>query len=138
MVVCDKFGRTWEGKKILWLRSTDSSRKALYKWVNRNGDRVLVYDKRHGMCDYRGIDIRDSRVELVPVLQKKNEEGWEEFPSTKEAVSFKKTLSFNGYVNNEVIVPVIESDGIVYDNSSDIEYDFENIYDFENTTEEIK
>ena len=138
MVVCDKFGRTWEGRNILWVRYIDSSRKALYRWVNRNGERVLLYDKRNGMCDYRGVDVRDSRVELIPVLQKKNENGWEDFPSTKEAMSFKKTLSYNGRVKSEVSVPIIEYDTMADDNLSDIEYDVDNVYDFENTIEEIK
>ena len=98
MVVYDKLGRTWQGKKIVWIKYIDSSRMALYRWVIRDGERKLVYDKKQGMCDYKGVDVRDSNIELVPALEGKDGTGWQPFPNTKEATYFKKSLTRDGFV----------------------------------------
>ena len=101
MVQPDKFGRTWKGKKIVWLRSTNCSGKALYKWITLYEDgksiRKLVYDKKNGMCDKQGYNVQETRFEIVPALEGKIEGTWERFPDSEEAYNFKKTLTFNGY-----------------------------------------
>ena len=98
MIKQDKLGRTWKGKKIVWIESINCARAALYRWVKRDGERVLIYDKRRGMCDKNGYDIREAKVDTVPVLEGEDGEGtWVRFPNTEEASCFKKSITFNGY-----------------------------------------
>lgn len=103
MVQSDKFGRTWKGRKIVWLRSVNCAREALYKWITVNEDgkkvRKLVYDKQNGMCDKYGHNVKETRIEIVPALEGKTEGTWERFPDTDDAYDFKKTLTFNGFSN---------------------------------------
>jgi hypothetical protein len=108
MVKADKFGRTWKGRKIVWLRSSNSAREALYKWITvyEDGEKVnkLVYDKKSGMCDKRGYNVRKTIIEIIPALDGKTEGSWDLFPDTNDAYDFKKTLTYNGYDNTSSIV----------------------------------
>ena len=115
MVQPDKFGRTWKGRKIVWIRSTNCSRKALYKWITVYDDgksvQKLVYDKKSGMCDKQGYSVKETQFEIVPALEGKTEGTWERFPDTEDAYNFKKTLDFNTYsAITDTIVDVNEFD----------------------------
>jgi len=103
MVKADKFGRTWKGRKIVWLRSSNCAREALYKWITlyEDGEKVnkLIYDKKNGMCNKSGYNIRKTVIEIIPALEGKTEGTWDPFPDTNDAYDFKKTLTFKGYVN---------------------------------------
>jgi hypothetical protein len=114
VVLKDKLLRTWKGHKIVWVKSINCSRKALYRWIIKDGENHLIYDKKRGMCDYRGCNVRDSKVELVPVLYGKEGKEWDFFPNTKEANTFKKTLTYNGYVEagNNILVSNFDNEYI--------------------------
>jgi len=117
----DMFGRTWNGRKIVWINLSNCSRRALYNWVVRDDKRVLVYDKKHGMYDKNGYHIKEMKIDILPALEGKDENGkpepgtWERFPETKEALSFQKSITQTGYVNQT-------------DDSSSIN-DFDDVYD---------
>lgn len=117
----DKFGRTWKGRKIAWIRSSNCATLALYKWVIKDDKRVLVYDRKRGMYDKDGYHIQEMRIDILPVLEGKDERGnpvpgtWERFPDTKEAVAFQKSITKTNYVTH------IEDSNSV--NDFDSEYD---------------
>jgi hypothetical protein len=136
VVLKDKFGRKWKGHNIVWIRSINCSREALYRWVVRNGESHLIYDKKRGMCDYRGFDVRESKFKLVPALEGKEGKEWVDFPNTKEANDFKKTLTYNGYAetSNDVIVSNFDENENCCDDFDD-EYDPS--YYYGNCNEEI-
>jgi len=119
----DKFGRTWKGRKIVWISSVNAARLALYKWVVSDGKRKLVYDRKHGMYDKDGYHIKETRVDIIPALEGKDEQGkpvpetWERFPDTEEAWLFRKSITPNGYVTQ------IDDSGSI--NDFDNEYDEE-------------
>ena len=102
MVISDKFGRKWKNRDILWIRVAKCSRKATYRWVTYNNERKLIYDKLNGYFDKKGNDVRNTFVELVPVLKGKKEGTWDPFPNTEEATCFKKSITINGYVNQDI------------------------------------
>ena len=107
MVVYDKFGRTWKGRKIVWIRSANCARLALYRWVVRDGKQKLVYDKKRGMYDKDGYHIKDERIEIIPALEGVGKDGrpvpgtWKRFPNTEEAYVFAKSITQNGIANQE-------------------------------------
>lgn len=101
MVLPDKFGRTWKNRDIVWLRSANCNRPALYRWVGRGTDRKLIYDKLNGFCDKNGKDVRETLINIVPALKGNEENTWEHFPDTDEAINFKNTLTYDGYLNQE-------------------------------------
>lgn len=102
MVHFDKLGRTWKGRKIVWLRSVNCAREALYKWVIINEDGVikhkLVYDKKTGMFDEHGFNVKETRIELIPALEGKTEGTWERFPDTEDVPSFTKVFKYTPYL----------------------------------------
>lgn len=116
-VTYDKFGRTWKGRKIVWIRSANCARLALYRWVrDNNGKRKLIYDRKHGMYDKDGYHIQETRIEIVPALEGQDENKkpvkgtWERFPDTDEACSFKKSITPTGYINQTEVSNVNEFD----------------------------
>lgn len=126
MVQPDKFGRTWKGRKIVWLRLANCSREAHYKWITVNEDgkhsRKLVFDKKNGMCDKYGNNVRETLIETVPALEGKIEGTWDQFPNTDDANDFKKTLTFNGYATAKANVKVNANINITDINDFDNEY----------------
>lgn len=136
VVLTDKFGRTWKGHNIVWIKSVNCAREALYRWVIKDGERHLIYDKKRGMCDYKGIDVRESKVELVPALEGKEVKEWEYFPNIKEAILFKKTLTYNGYVetSNNVTVSNFNEECC---GASDFDDEYNPSDEFANCEEEI-
>ena len=117
MVQPDKFGRTWKGRKIVWLKSVNCSREALYRWSTtiEDGKRKnkLVYDKKNGMCDEQGHDVRETRVELIPALEGKVEGTWERFPDTDDVPSFTKVFKRALFSENS---DMNVEDTIIFDN----------------------
>ena len=107
MVVYDKFGRTWDGRKIVWIRSSSCARLALYRWDVQEGQRKLIYDKKRGMYDKNGYHIKEMHVNMVPALEGKDEDGhpvpdtWERFPDTEEAYAFTMSIAQNGIINQK-------------------------------------
>ena len=107
MVFYDKFGRTWKGRKIVWIRSANCSSLALYRWADRDGKRVLVYDKKRGMYDKDGYNVKETRIDIIPALEGRDKDGrsapgtWERFPDTEEAYKFIKSITQNGLANQE-------------------------------------
>lgn len=103
----DKMGRTWNGRKIVWLRSANCSRLAYYRRVKKDSGWKLVYDKKRGMYDKKGNNVKETTVEIIPALEGVDDNGlvvngtWEFFPDTKEAWSFCKSITPNGYVSQE-------------------------------------
>lgn len=120
MVMADKFGRTWKGRDIVWLRSANCGRQALYRWVGKDTERKLIYDKQNGWCDNNGNDIRKLIVDIVPALKKDENGNWEHFPNTDEAQSFKNTLTYDKYDENNIAEDMNE-----YDNEYDNEFNEE-------------
>jgi len=122
-VVYDKFGRTWKGRKVVWIRSANCARLALYRWGrDKDGNRKLIYDRKRGMYDEDGYHIKETRIEIVPALEGRGEDGkpvegtWERFPDTDEAWSFKKSITPTGYKTQ-----VDVSDANDFDNEFDEE-----------------
>ena len=130
MVSYDKFGRTWKGRKIVWIKSANCARLALYRRVIREDKKMLIYDKKRGMYDKDGYHIRDMVIEMIPALEGKDKYGkpvpntWEKFPDTDEAYNFTRSITQNGIVNQE-----IENSSDFYDEYD--EYDEYNEYDEE-------
>ena len=102
MVTSDKYGRTWKNREIVWLSIARCARPALYRWDGRGSERKLIYDKLNGYCDKNGKDVRETVVDIVPALKGEKEGAWEYFPNTDDANSFKSTLAYNGYSNQEI------------------------------------
>ena len=123
MVVYDTFGRTWKGRKIVWIKSANSSRHALYRCVVRDGKKRLIYDKKRGMCDKDGCHIKEPKISIIPALEGVGKNGlpepgtWERFPDTEEAHNFTKSITQSGFVNHEIESTVDIDD--VYDEYED-------------------
>lgn len=109
MFVYDKLGRTWKGRKIVWIKSSNNARLALYRWVFRDGKKKLIYDKKRGMYDKDGYHIQEMRVDIIPALEGRDKnknpipKTWERFPNTDEACSFIKSITINGIANQEKV-----------------------------------
>ena len=95
-LVVDPRGRTWDGKQIGWIRVINNARYAEYSWKRVDGRRKLVYDKKHGMYDYKGRHIKDPAYETRPVLiNPETKMGWEHFPNTEDAQEYAYSLRFH-------------------------------------------
>ena len=99
MSLPDKYGRKWNGRNVRWVRTAMTGNMASYRWgVNKNGERSLIFDSR-GMLDRYGYNVKNSKVELRPVLEGKYGESWEPFPDTDDAQKFKKSLRYTSVVS---------------------------------------
>ena len=124
-MVCvkDKFGRTWKNRNIVWIRSANCAREALYRWGMRDGERVLIYDNKNGMYDKQGYHVKETKIEILPALEGKDEKGrpvpgtWERFPRTDEALSFMKSITPNGFSTQASVTDV--NDPSEYDDGYD-------------------
>ena len=126
VVSIDKLGRTWKGRKIYWIKSMNCCRRADYSWVIKDGERHLIYDKKKGMYDNTGINVKDSKIELIPVLEGKDGKEWVHFPSSPEAIVYKNSLTYSGYVekNNDNLISNFNNIEDFYKNNDyDDEYD---------------
>ncbi|MHA2064321.1 MAG: hypothetical protein ACXABY_08070 [Candidatus Thorarchaeota archaeon] len=94
-LVKDLYNREWDGKKIGWINTINNARMAEYSWKRREGRMKLVYDKRHGMYDYKGRHIKEPAFEKRAVLiNPKAKNGWEHFPNTEDAQNYRWSLTF--------------------------------------------
>ena len=99
----DKLERTWNNQRVMWIRRVSSARFAKYSIEKRETGNKLVYNMRNGYYDKNGRNIRETYVDIVPVLEKLDEnrqpilDTWEHFPDTKESEEFKNYIHFEGY-----------------------------------------
>ena len=102
MVFYDKFGKTWKGRKIVWIRSSNSSGLAHYRLDYRDGKKVFIYDRKNGTYDKKGRHYQYMYIDIIPALEGQDDKGnpvpntWELFPNTEDANSFKKSITRNG------------------------------------------
>lgn len=111
----DKLQRTWNNRRIMWIRHVSSARFAKYTIEKKDIGNKLVYNMRNGYYDEKGRNVKDVYVDMVPVLEKLDDYNrpiineWEHFPDTKEANEYKNYIRFEGYANsntqNETEVP---------------------------------
>ena len=106
VVTYDKFGRTWNNRKIVWIKSMSCNREALYRWsLDNDGNRKLIYDKKNGMYDRNGSYIKETFIDTIPALEGQDEKGnpventWQKFPNTENALEFLNSITPNGFIN---------------------------------------
>jgi len=96
----DRFNRTWKNQPVGWITVINNARMAEYSWrrvgggdrgrhrSGHNGRWKLVYDKKHGMYDYRGRHIKEPAFEKRAVLLKRDGT-YEHFPSDEDSQEYK-------------------------------------------------
>lgn len=95
-IIKDPLGRSWDDKKVGWVSAADSSRMAEYRWVKKEGRRRLIYDRRNGMCDEKGRNVKEPVFILWPVLYSEDSAtGWVPFPRTPEAQAYRRSLVYS-------------------------------------------
>ena len=110
----DKLGRTWNNRKIMWIRKISASGRGKYTMEKRDDVNKLTYDIKNGFYDKNGKNIRESYLEIVPVLEKLDNNQkpilneWENFPNTKESYEYKKYINFEGYKEMDFSENIIE------------------------------
>lgn len=105
MVFYDKLGRTWNNRKVVWIRRANACRFANYDLLNSFGGTILTYTNKgksliknsKGMYDKNGIHIQEAVFETIPALEgmldgKPNPGTWEHFPNTEDALLYMETI----------------------------------------------
>lgn len=117
----DKLQRSWNNRRIMWIRRVSSARFAKYSIEKRDIGHKLIYNMRNGYYDEKGRNVKDVYVDMVPVLEKLDEQNkpiineWEHFPDTKEANEYKNYIQFEGYAdsNTQNETGIHEEDDVV-------------------------
>ena len=105
-MLMDRYNRKFKGQSVGWVTNMKCNRLANYRRVIGKDKKIFLFCDKKGMCDKNGIDIRNSKVKLIPVLIGTCEKEWVFFPNTKEAKQFKKNLTYNDttYLNNKPVI----------------------------------
>ena len=99
----DKLERTWNNQRIMWIRKVSSASFAKYSIEKRDNGNKLVYNMHNGYYDKNGRNVRETYVDMIPVLEKmdKNRQpilyAWEHFPCTKDVEEYRNSIKFEGY-----------------------------------------